>query len=400
MIGGGRHLGRTAQMTDGLSKPDGWRRSLLRATVWVALPVSLVGALALAPNPAGAAARERAFDTPEQAVEALVAAARQGGGKALADIFGPGGGALIASGDPVADRRALERFVRDYEAAHRLDAGGGKIVLVVGRDEFPFPIPLVPDGPVWRFDTRAGQDELLARRIGRNELAVIQVCLAIVDAERDYYAHHPDRDGVRQYTQRFVSTPGKRDGLYWDTAPGAPPSPLGPVVARARAVGYEAKGTSGPTPYWGYYYRILLAQGPNAAGGAYDYVAGGRMIGGFAVVAFPARYGASGVMTFITQPRRGRLPEGPRPPDGRAGAADEDVRPGRLLDARDQVTRARSDRRRRSRARFARFPLPRRRKPSRCGARPDHRDTGPQTLRGRGTPGWCYHRLSAVPLER
>jgi hypothetical protein len=279
-------------MTGWLGGHGRWRRAVVPATLTLALALPSAAALA--------AARPLAFDTPEQAMQALIGAARRGDGKALSEIFGPGSRAVLSSGDPVADRLTRERFVQAYDTAHRLEAGGGKVVLVVGRDEFPFPIPLVPDGPVWRFDGRAGHEELIARRIGRNELATIQVCLAIVDAQRDYYAQDRNGDGVLEYAQRFASTPGKRDGLYWETGSGAAPSPLGPVIARARAVGYAGKAGSGPTPYWGYYYRILSAQGPSAPGGAYDYVAGGRMIGGFAVVAYPAQYGSSGVMTFIT----------------------------------------------------------------------------------------------------
>lgn len=181
---------------------------------------------------------------------------------------------------------------------HKFEAGGGKVVLVVGRDDFPFPIPIVPDGPTWRFDTAAGKEEILDRRIGRNELNTIQTCLAYVDAQREYYARDPDRNSLLQYAQKFASTPGKKDGLYWPTKPGEPPSPLGPLVARARGEGY-AKRSEGPVAYWGYYYRILTAQGKDAPGGAYDYLAHGRMIGGFGLVAFPAQYGVSGVMTFL-----------------------------------------------------------------------------------------------------
>jgi hypothetical protein len=289
MSGGGRRR-KLAMRIIGWLGGTGGRRALV---------LTLAAALAL-PGAAATAARPRAFDTPEQAVQALIEAARRGDPRALEEIFGPGTRALLSAGDPVEDRQVRERFVQAYDTAHRLEAGGGKVVLVVGPDEFPFPIPLVPDGPVWRFDARAGQEEILARRIGRNELAAIQVCLAIVDAQRDYYGQDRNGDGVLEYAQRFPSTPGKRDGLYWETGPGSPPSPLGPLVARARTVGYAAAGTSGPRPYWGYYYRMLPAQGPSAPGGAYDYVANGRMIGGFGVVAYPARYGVSGVMTFIT----------------------------------------------------------------------------------------------------
>jgi hypothetical protein len=245
-----------------------------------------------------AEARERSFTSPEEAMTALVNALRVNDRKTLLAILGPGGQSLIASGDPVADREAREAFVAAYDRAHRIQGGGGKMTLYVGEDEFPLPIPLVPDGPVWRFDTQAGKEEILNRRIGRNELYTIQAVLAYVDAQRDYYSEDHNADGLREYAQRFQSTKGKRDGLYWETKPGEKPSPLGPLVVRAQAAGYKL-GERPPTPYHGYVYRILTAQGPDATDGAYDYLAHGRMIGGFALVAFPAQYGVSGVMTFI-----------------------------------------------------------------------------------------------------
>jgi hypothetical protein len=213
-------------------------------------------------------------------------------------ILGDEGTGVVSSGDAVADRAARARFVAAYDEKHRLEAGGGKVVLVVGRDDFPFPIPIVPDGPSWRFDTPAGKEEILSRRIGRNELNTIQVCLAYVDAQREYYARDPDGDALLQYARTFASSPGKRDGLYFATRPDEPPSPFGPFVDRARGEGYS-KGSSAPVPYWGYYYRVLTAQGKDAPGGAYDYLAHGRLLGGFALVAYPAQYGVSGVMTFI-----------------------------------------------------------------------------------------------------
>src|SRR5262249_38566554 len=195
-------------------------------------------------------------------------------------------------------RNARARFVASYDEKHQFEAGGGKVVLVTGRDDFPFPIPLVPDGPSWRFDTAAGKEEIINRRIGRNELYAIQTCLAYVDAQREYYARDPDGNALLQYALKFASTPGKRDGLYWPTKAGETPSPLGPLVARARGEGYS-KRSGAPVAYWGYYYRILTAQGKDAPGGAYDYMAHGRLLGGFALVAFPGQYGVSGVMTFI-----------------------------------------------------------------------------------------------------
>jgi hypothetical protein len=248
-----------------------------------------------------AASGAMGFETAEQAVQALIAAARAGDQKALVTVLGPEGRALVTSGDAVADRNALTRFVAEYDAAHRLQAGGGKVVLYVGKDDFPFAIPLVPDGPRWRWDTAAGREEILSRRIGRNELSVIQVCLAYVDAQREYYTRDRNGDGLLEYAQRVNSSPGKRDGLYWPTKPGEPPSPLGALVARARGDGYVpgARSAEERPPYYGYLYRALLRQGPDAPDGAYEYVMGGRKIGGFAMVAFPASYGASGVMTFI-----------------------------------------------------------------------------------------------------
>jgi len=242
---------------------------------------------------------QKHFETPEEAVQSLIDAVRKGDTQGMVDILGPASGPLVSSGDKVADQRARDAFVREYDATHRLEAGGGKIVLYVGADNFPFPIPIVPDGPSWRFDTPAGQEEILNRRIGRNELNAIQVCLAYVDAQREYYARERKIGTAHEYAQRLASTPGKQDGLYWEAKDGEKPSPLGPLAARARAEGYGARGHQHPEPYHGYYYRILTGQGPDAPGGASEYIAGGHMIGGFGLVAFPAQYGASGVMTFI-----------------------------------------------------------------------------------------------------
>ncbi|HYB40221.1 MAG TPA: DUF2950 domain-containing protein [Candidatus Methylomirabilis sp.] len=278
-----------------MSRPDrGSRGPIALALALVAL------SLATPPSPPVGAAAQKGFETPEAATTALVDAVRSGNRNALLEILGPGAAPLVYSGDQVADRNAGERFVADYDRGHHLEGGGGKVVLYVGDDDFPFPIPLVPDGTEWRFDTKAGKDEILNRRIGRNELSAIEVVLAYVDAQREYYSKDRNADGLREYAQRFASTPGQHDGLSWDAKPGEDPSPLGPLVARARAEGYPgARRAGGGVPYHGYYYRILTSQGPGALGGAYDYIAHGRMIGGFALVAFPAQYGVSGVMTFI-----------------------------------------------------------------------------------------------------
>jgi hypothetical protein len=261
-------------------------------SIALALAIGLQGA-ALAVPPG-----QKSFESLDDAVNALVGAFRAGDRKALLEILGPKGGPVISSGDNVADRAAYQRFVAAYDRAHRLEGGGGKVVLHVGDDDYPLAVPLVPDGPRWFWDTDAGDDEILFRRVGRNELATIQVCLAYVDAQREYYSR--DRGtGILEYAQRLESTKGKRDGLYWETKPGERPSPLGPLVADARAAGYVKPEPGKRMPYHGYLYRLLLAQGPAAFGGAYDYVVKGHMIGGFALVAYPAVYGVSGITTFI-----------------------------------------------------------------------------------------------------
>ena len=264
----------------------------------VGVVVVIAGLAAGWASGASSAVAQRQFATPEEAATALVDALRSNDQKALLAILGPGSKSLLSSGDSVRDRSVRERFVALYDETHRLEAGGGKIVLEVGRDNFPLAIPIVPDGVSWRFDTAAGKEEILNRRIGQNELNTIQVCLAYVDAQREYYARDPDGDSLLQYAQRIASSPGKRDGLYWPTKPGEPESPLGSLAARARSEGYS-KSSDQPVPYWGYYYRVLTAQGKDAPGGAYSYLAKGQMMGGFALVAYPAQYGVSGVMTFI-----------------------------------------------------------------------------------------------------
>jgi DUF2950 family protein len=251
---------------------------------------------ATAPKPNNA--QPRRFSSAEDAIQALVAAVRADDTAALVAIFGREGRALVASGDPVVDRQSRERFLEAYDAANKLVADGEMRVLHVGDDDWPYPIPLVKRGDRWQFDVRRGRDEIIARRIGRNELYTIETCLAYVDAQREYYAEDRKGDGILEYAQRFASTPGAHDGLYWPTQAGERPSPLGELVVRARAEGYRREADK-PTPFHGYLYRILTAQGPAAPGGAYDYVTRGHMMAGFALVAFPAEYGVSGVMTFI-----------------------------------------------------------------------------------------------------
>jgi hypothetical protein len=238
------------------------------------------------------------FQTPEAAVEALVKALRGNNWMDTYTLFGPGSGPLISSGDSVADGERRANFIRLYGEKNRLETSGdGKVILHVGNDDWPFPIPLVKSGKNWRFDTKQGKEEILNRRIGKNELDTIQTCLAVVDAEREYATMDLDGSGLPSYAQKFISASGKKDGLYWEVKPGEKPSPLGPFVAKAQSEGYR-KGEK-PAPYNGYFFRILTEQGKDAHGGAYSYLVKGKMIGGFALVAYPAVYGASGVKTFI-----------------------------------------------------------------------------------------------------
>jgi Protein of unknown function (DUF2950) len=247
-----------------------------------------------------AAEKQKTFNSPEDAAKALAAASGAGDVKALESILGPGSGSLIRSGDAVADRRGRERFAKAYAESSKVERqGDAKAILMIGKDDWPLPIPIVKSKDGWRFDARQGREEVLNRRIGRNELSAVQAMLAYVDAQREYYLRNPRNDKLLHYAQKFGSATGKRDGLYYQTKAGEPPSPLGPMFASAKAAGYTQDGDDLPDPYYGYRYRILKRQGPDAPGGAYDYVVQGRMIGGFALIAWPASYGNSGVMTFI-----------------------------------------------------------------------------------------------------
>ena len=238
------------------------------------------------------------YKSPEAAVDALVTTAKSGDMRAALEVLGRDGEDIISSGDKVSDDAVRARFVASYDAKHQIAMEGAKkAILIIGDNDYPFPIPLEKnkDG-TWSFDTQAGREEILARRIGHNELDAIQTSRAYVDAQNDYAAK--DRgDGVGTYAMRFVSAAGKKDGLYWPTAQGEEESPLGELFAAASRQGYRAD--EGRSPYRGYYYKILTKQGPAATGGAVDYVVRGKMIGGFALVAYPAEYRNSGVMTFI-----------------------------------------------------------------------------------------------------
>ena len=267
-------------------------------------------ALAILVAAIGAFAQER-FSTPEDAVAALIAAARATDQAGLTRVLGPNSREIVSSGDPVADASGRKRVLEAYDAKHQVVMeGADKAALVIGDDDWPFPIPLVRTANGWQFDTAAGRDEILFRRIGRNELSTIQTCLAYVDAQNEYAEKGIAGNGV--YAQRFVSRAGKKDGLYWPTQAGEDDSPLGELAAAAAAEGYRAGEQR--VPYHGYYYKILTRQGPNAPGGALDYVVRGNMIGGFALVAYPAQYRNSGVMTFLVN-HQGRVYEKDLGPD-------------------------------------------------------------------------------------
>ena len=256
----------------------------------------LLTAAALALALASVANAQQSFNTPEEAVDALVSAAKSQDRKDVLNVLGPDAADIVSSGDEVADRSDRDRVIEAYDAKHQVVMeGADKAVLVLGNQDWPFPIPLVRKDGTWRFDTAAGREEVLFRRIGRNELSAIQAILAYVDAQHEYAEKGIGGNGV--YAQRIVSRPGTKDGLYWPAQTGEEESPLGDFAASAAADGYRAGQQR--IPYHGYYYKVLTAQGPSAPGGALDYVVRGKMIGGFALVAYPAQYGNSGVMTFL-----------------------------------------------------------------------------------------------------
>jgi hypothetical protein len=262
-----------------------------------------IGVLALcimAPLATAGTSVQESFESPEAGVNALVEAVKSNDQRMLSSILGPRSHKLVSSGDEVADAQNRVAFIKAYSEANKIAIESDtQATLMIGDDEWPLPIPLVKSGGRWHFDARQGEKEILTRRIGANELAAIQVCLAIVDAEHEYAAQDRAGDGVSAYAARFVSTPGNHDGLYWEPQADEPPSPLGPLLAAATNEGYPKSEPSVLAPYHGYYYKILGSQGADAPGGAYDYLVKGKMIGGFAVLAFPARYGASGIMSFM-----------------------------------------------------------------------------------------------------
>ena len=277
---------------------------------WI-VPVLCILAMAVAPVNGPAAAKtapkppkQQTFDSPDAAVLALREAAAKRDKEALRGILGPGVEDFL-SGDTVQDRRDFEAFVTHM--TYRTELGpvvNNHVTIYIGDNRWPFAVPLASRNGRWYFDAAAGKQELLARRIGANELDALQVGLAIHLAELEYQSQVRPGNSVRQYAARLISSPGKQNGLYWPATGNEPPSPLGPLVAQAAAEGYGGNVPTGTrTPYRGYFYRLLTKQGPQAPGGARDYLVNGRLLGGFALVAYPAKWGSSGVMTFIMGPQ-------------------------------------------------------------------------------------------------
>ena len=275
-----------------------WRPFVRRG----ALLLGLVALLTLTTGPFPVrAAEQQHFSSPEAALRTLIEAVKKNDHDRLLAIFGSDSADLVFSGDDVADHQALAHFVA--ESAQRTDLtrdGDTTVVIHIGKDDASFPIPLVKDDGGWRFDTATGKQEILNRRIGRNELRTIAVCHAYVDAQREYASKDRQGVGMREYAQKFHSASGTHDGLYWEVSGNEEESPIGPLLAVATSEGYTHKEAhSEPQPYHGYVFRILTAQGPHAPGGERSYVVNGHMTGGFALVAYPAQYGSSGVMTFV-----------------------------------------------------------------------------------------------------
>ncbi len=274
------------------------RNALLAALAMI--PCTAHSALEAPPPVQAAGSEAQAFASPDAAAEALLRAARGEDAAPLAALFGAHGVDILSSGDEVEDKHNRAAFIA--KAAEKLvtePAGENQAILYAGKDHWPFPVPLVKTAAGWRFDADQGKQEIVNRRVGRNELHTLSVVNGYVEAQFDYANADHDGDGVAEYAQKLASEPGQHDGLFWEEEPGQPPSPMGPLVAEARGEGYAIKGGENPVPYHGYYYRILARQGADAPGGKYDYVINGNMIAGFGLVAFPADYGGSGVMTFI-----------------------------------------------------------------------------------------------------
>ena len=274
---------------------------MLHKRLFLQLILSLTASvLAISGWSADAETGQRTFATPREAAKALLSVAEKDDVAMLSKIFGMDADEILNSGDPVQDKANRVRFVERAKQSLQVKtnrANPNQATLLIGSDRFPFPIPLVKTQGRWHFDTPAGKKEILARRIGSNELDAIAACKAYVDAQYDYAGEDRNKNGVPEYARRLISSPGKRDGLFW---PGAdiPPTQFAEKVQKAGAEGYK-KEEAKSIPYHGYYYKILTGQGTNARGGALEYIQHGLMIGGFALVAWPAQYGVSGIKTFI-----------------------------------------------------------------------------------------------------
>jgi len=281
------------------------RKSLFHATrgaAFIAALLVFAAAIASWSAPLMAQATQKLFATPEDAVKALVEAVKSHDTAALDQIFGPSAKDLRSSDDVQAAAEFDEFSKHAAEKTNLVKENDAKAIIHIGNENWPYPIPLIKKTDQWFFDTDAGKEEILNRRIGENELTAILVCRTYVAAQREYILKDWDHDGILAYAQKLRSDPGKKNGLFWRHAPGEPVSPLGELVARARMEGYKKEKSlfkEQPVPFHGYYLKILLQQGNNAPGGKYNYIINGNMVGGFALVAFPSNWGKSGVMTFI-----------------------------------------------------------------------------------------------------
>ena len=313
--------------------------SIAAAMLWLGIAQAV---LASAPE------QQRGFASPEEAVTAFVAALRDHNEAGLRAILGPDGDRVIDSGDRYADRELQGRFVALYDEKHAIASkGAGRAQLNVGANDWPLPIPLVESGGRWTFDTKAGAQTVVDRRIGRNELSAIRTLLAGVDAQRDYFDRAKQGNGTGFYATRLVSTQGRHDGLYWPVGEGESESPLGPLIDAARDAGYPGELVGGkPIPYEGYYFRILKGQGPNGDGGAKSYLHSGRMTRGFALIAWPAVFEFDRHHDVYRRPRGRCVPERPRTRDSARRHRNDDIRSGPLVvtSKRDQrITRTRPD---------------------------------------------------------
>lgn len=268
---------------------------------WIRIvPLAVLAAFLIATNIGPLAAQQanqKSYASPNEAVQALASAVKAQDRDQLMMVFGPEAKEILYSGDEVADKQTREKFIQKYDQMSRLETQpDGSVDLYIGAENWPFPIPLVKKNGRWLFDAAAGKKEILYRRIGQNEFDTIDTLHGLVDAQKEYASQARDGE-AKEYAEKLLSDEGKHNGLYWQTNEGQPPSPAGPLIAEAFGEGYRKQ--NGPVPYHGYIYRLLRSQGPNAPGGAKDYMVNGKMIGGFAILAYPAEYRSSGVMTFI-----------------------------------------------------------------------------------------------------